>query len=264
MVVAGRHEYGVREAGPSDGPPLLLIHGWAYDSMAAWFRLAPLLAKRARVVAIDLRGHGKSDRVRGQVRMEDLADDVGAVLDSLGLGRMTVVGYSMGGMVAQCLAKRHPGRVSGLVLLATAARPLPASGRRAGALLIGGRLLSLVDPSLLPRFTHRYLISTGAVPREHSAWLWERLMDRDPDLYYEAAFAMNRFDSRPWVGGLKVPVLCVIPARDQVIPPWRQRETGDAIPGSEVLEIEGARHEVALTHPEQLASEILRFAGGDA
>jgi pimeloyl-ACP methyl ester carboxylesterase len=57
-------------------------------------------------------------------------------------------------------------------------------------------------------------------------------------------------------------VLCIIPGRDQVIPVGRQRETAAAIPGAEVVEIEGARHEVALTHPEQVAAAILRFVGG--
>jgi 3-oxoadipate enol-lactonase len=262
LVVAGRREFGVREEGPVDRPPVVLIHGWAYDSLGAWLRVAPLLAAEARVVAIDLRSHGKSDRGRGRAQIDDLADDVASVLEALHLGPAPVVGYSMGGMVAQSLARRHPGRVSRLVLLATAARPLRGSGAAESALLVAGRLLSLIDPSILPRLSHRYLVSSGAVAAEHSAWLWERLMDRDTDLHFEVAFAINRFDSRPWVGLLKVPVLCIIPGRDQVIPTVRQRETAAAIPGAEIVEIEGARHEVALTHPEQVAAAILGFVAG--
>jgi 3-oxoadipate enol-lactonase len=259
LVVAGRREFGVREQGRPDGPAVVLLHGWAYDSLGAWFRVAPLLAGEARVVAIDLRSHGKSDRGRGRARIEDLADDVASVLEALHLGAVPMVGYSMGGMVAQALARRHPSRVSRLVLLATAARPMRGSGPPALAVLGGARLASLVDSSILPRLSHRYLLSTGAVAAEHSAWLWEKLMDRDPDLYFQAALAINRFDARPWVGSLEMPVLCIIPGRDQVIPARRQRETAAAIAGAEVLEIEGARHEVALTHSGEVAAAILRF-----
>jgi 3-oxoadipate enol-lactonase len=262
LVEVGRREFGVREEGPVDGPPVVLIHGWAYDSLGAWFRVASLLAGTSRVIAVDLRSHGKSDRGRGQAQIDDLADDVASVLEVLALGPVAVVGYSMGGMVAQSLARRHPGRVSRLVLLASAARALRGSGRSARALLVGGRVLSLLDPSFLPRLSHRYLVSRGVVAPEHSAWLWERLMDRDPDLYFDAASAIISFDSRPWVGRLQMPVLCIILGRDQVIPVGRQRETAAAIPGAEVVEIEGARHEAALTHPEQVAAAILRFVAG--
>jgi pimeloyl-ACP methyl ester carboxylesterase len=109
-VTGGRHEFFVREAGPEAAPRVLLLHGWALDSLAAWHRVIPRLGVGVGVVAVDLRGHGKSDRIRGGLSVEDFADDVAAVLDSLGPGRYAVVGYSLGGMVAQALARRHPAR----------------------------------------------------------------------------------------------------------------------------------------------------------
>jgi 3-oxoadipate enol-lactonase len=262
-VVAGRHEFFVREAGPADAPAVVLIHGWAFDSLAAWHRVMSLLAARRRVMAIDLRAHGKSDRIRGRCEIEDLADDVAAALDALGVGRVAVVGYSLGGMVAQALARRHPARVERLVLAATAADPLPLPRPVATGLLIGARAFARLDPTGLPRVLHRYLTGTGAIPPEHSAWLWETLLDRDADLHHEAGFAMARFDSRPWLGRLRLPVLCLIPARDQLIPPVRQRATAALIPGAQTVEIEGARHEVVFTHPGQLAAAVLSFLATD-
>lgn len=257
-VVAGRHEFFVREAGPPDAPSVVLIHGWAYDSLATWHRLVPLLAGRLRVIAVDLRGHGKSDRVRERFDLNDLADDVAAVLDALGAGRVAVVGYSMGGMVAQALARRHPARVERLVLGATAAHPWPHRGPVV-LLLVAARALARLDPGALPRFLHRYLTGRGAIPPEHAAWLWEALLDRDVDLHHEAGFAIARFDARPWVGSLRLPVLCLIPARDQLVRPARQRATAELIPGARAVEIEGARHEAIFTHPRQLADAILSF-----
>jgi 3-oxoadipate enol-lactonase len=258
-VVAGRHEFFVREAGPPSATPLLLIHGWAFDSLAAWHRVVPLLAEHLRVTAVDLRAHGKTDRVRGRVSVEDLADDVEAVADALCLGRVAVVGYSLGGMVAQSLARRHPARVERLVLAATAARPLPLPRPVATALLLASRALARFDPTCLPRVLHRYLTRRGGIPPEHSAWLWETLLDRDADLHHEAGFAIARFDSRPWVGRLGLPVLCLIPTRDELISPARQRATAALIPGVRVVEIEGARHEAVFTHPGEVAAAILSF-----
>jgi 3-oxoadipate enol-lactonase len=259
-VAAGGHEFFVREAGPPGAPPVVLIHGWAYGSLATWHRVIPLLAGDLRVIAVDLRAHGKSDRVRERFEVEDLADDVEAVLDALGVGRVAVLGYSMGGMVAQALARRHPARVERLVLGATAARPWPRRVLVTG-LLLAARALARLDPTALPRVLHRYLVGSGVIPPEHSGWLWETLLDRDVDLHHEAGFAIARFDSRTWVGRLAVPTLCLIPTRDQLVPPARQRDTAALIPGAQVTELEGARHEAIFTHAGEIAAAVLAFIG---
>jgi len=263
VLAAGREAF-VREAGPPDGRRVLLIHGWAFDSFAAWHRVLPLLAERVRVIAVDLRGHGKSDRARGRFTVDDLADDVAATLDSLGPGRYTVLGYSLGGMVAQALARRHPARVERLVLAATAAHPLRVPRPAAVAVLLGLRALARLHPSLVPGATQRYLLRVGAVPPEHARWLWEALMARDTDLHHQAGFALAGFDSREWLGRLRLPVLCLIPGRDQLVPPPHQRATAALIPGAEVVEIEGARHEAVFTHAGEIAAAVLRFVEGPA
>jgi len=260
-VLVGRHEFFVREIGPEDGPPLVLLHGWVYDSRAAWMRLAPLLADRYRVFAVDLRNHGRSDRIQETFTVEDLADDVAGVLDALGLGGVSVLGYSMGGMAAQALARRHPVRVERLVLAATAARPIPVPAWLASPVFAVGRVLARIDPITVPRVLHRYLLAVGAFPPEQAAWLWDALLDRDSDLYYEAAFAINRFDARDWVGDFDLPVLCLIPARDQLIAPRLQRDTARLIPGAVTVEIPGARHEAVLTHADEMGSAIREFLG---
>ncbi len=258
-VRAAGHEFFVRAAGPEGAPRVLLLHGWAFDSLAAWHRLFPLLSGNLRVLAIDLRGHGKSDRIRGHFSIEDLADDVAAVLDALGPGRYTVVGYSLGGLVAQALARRHPARVERLVLAATATRLLRGPRAAATVVLVLQRALARLGADLVPRVVHRYLLHTGAVPAEYAAWLWETLASRDSELHHEAGFAIARFDSAPWVGRLGLPVLCVVPTRDQLVPPARQRATAALIPGVTVVEIPGARHEALFTHAAELAAAIRGF-----
>jgi 3-oxoadipate enol-lactonase len=258
-VLAGRHEFFVRQAGPEDGPPLVLLHGWLYDGHATWHRVLPRLTATHRVYVIDLRNHGKSDRIRDRFDISDAADDVARVLDVLGLGAVPVAGYSMGGMVAQELALRHPGRVTRLVLAATAAYPVPRPRRLTVPLFVLGRALGRIDRTLLPRIAHRYLLMTKVIPREHSAWLWQVLLDRDTDLYYEGGFAILRFDARERVGSIAVPTLCIVPTEDQLVPARQQYDTAARIAGSSIVEIVGARHEAVLSHADDIAKAILGF-----
>ena len=103
-------------------PTVLLLHGLGVTADANWFPAYPPLAERYGVVAIDHRGHGRGIRPERPVRLADCADDAVAALDVLGIDRAIVVGYSMGGPIAQLVWHRHRARAAGLVLCATAHR----------------------------------------------------------------------------------------------------------------------------------------------
>jgi pimeloyl-ACP methyl ester carboxylesterase len=258
-VMSGRQEFFVREAGSVGAPPIVLLHGWVYDSLVTWHRVIPILAETHRVYIIDLRSHGKSAQIRGRVDIEDMADEIAGVMDGLGLGLVPVVGYSMGGMVAQTLARRHPGRVSKLVLAATAARPILFPQWVSFPVFYMGRAMARLDRVIAPRIAYRYLLGTGVIPAHHAAWLWESLMDRDVDLYYQAGFAILRFDASKWVDKISAPTLSIIPTRDQLVPASPQRQTAAALGDNVVVEIEGARHEAVLTHSTEVAKAIRDF-----
>ena len=125
-VFVGEREFFVRETGPEGATPLVLLHGWSFDGEMTFFNVIERFAERFRVVVPDHRGHGKSDWIRGRYEIADVADDVAGVLQALDISNAVVLGYSMGGMVAQELAHRHPSLVDRLVLAATAARPVRA------------------------------------------------------------------------------------------------------------------------------------------
>ncbi len=257
-VRAAHHEFLVREAGAEGSPPLFLIHGWAYDSFATWHRIAPRLAARFHVVAPDQRNHGKSDHIRERYDVADAADDMAAVLDALQLAAVPVVGYSMGGMVAQELARRHPGRVSRLVLVATAAYPVPHRRRLIRSYLFAAKGIGRVSMRESLWLSHRYLLRSGVVSPQHARWLWESLRHRDVDLYVEAGKAIWRFDSRNWVDSLRAPARVIIPADDQLIPVAAQRELARLLQVDAVV-LEGARHEAMLTHADEIAAAIEGF-----
>jgi non-heme chloroperoxidase len=100
------------------GTPVILLHGYT-DSWFSWSLVMPQLAGTHHVFALDQRGHGRTSRPRDGYSLASLAADVIAFMDAKGIARATVVGHSLGGMVAQRVAKFAPQRVSGLVLVAT-------------------------------------------------------------------------------------------------------------------------------------------------
>ena len=106
--------------GPADGPPLVLA-GSLGSTLDMWRPQVGPLSARFRLVRLDHRGHGGSPVPAGPYRMADLAGDVLALLDELGLDRVAWCGLSLGGMVGMYLASEHPDRISRLVLCSTSA-----------------------------------------------------------------------------------------------------------------------------------------------
>src|SRR3954454_14025751 len=126
LALPGRGTTFVRRVqGPSGAPTLLLLHGWMASGGLNWFRVFDTLGEHYNVIAVDMRGHGRGIRNGRRFRLADCADDAAATLDELGAGPVIAVGYSLGGPVAQLLWRRHPEKVDGLVLCATAHRLMP-------------------------------------------------------------------------------------------------------------------------------------------
>lgn len=259
-VMVGSNEMFVREVGPELAPVLVLVHGWNLDGAMTFHRIIPELAERYRVIIPDLRNHGRSDWVRGRVEITDLADDVAGILDGLGVSKATVLGYSMGGMVVQELARRHPRHVGAMILAATASRPiaeLRIPTRIAFWLARGGLRLSSHE---IARVTGGVLHRTGAVKPNHRRWMHQALIKRDADLYYEIGAAVWRFDSRDWVGSLPQPAMIIIPTADEVVPPETQYELASLLPEAELVELPGGFHESVLNRPDEYVRVVSRFS----
>jgi 3-oxoadipate enol-lactonase len=129
-VIREAHVNGIkfvyREEGDPVAPPLLLLHGRTADHND-WNGITQHFAARHRVLVPDLRGHGASDHP-GEYPLPEMAEDVAGLLDHVGAARATVIGHSLGGMVAYLLAMNHPGRVERLVL-EDVPPPLPFKNR---------------------------------------------------------------------------------------------------------------------------------------
>ncbi len=258
-VFVGNKELFVREAGLPDAPPLVLIHGWVYESITTFSALVPLLIDRFRVIMIDQRNYGGSSRIHEEYEIDTVADEIAGVLDRLEVGRATVLGYSMGGMVAQALARRHPGHVKRVVYGASAAKPMRKPVWDAIGMTVL-RVLWKIGNLEGARVSHFILRRVGAYGPEHDRWLWDVMLNRDPELNMRALRAIKRFDSRKWVGQLDAPALVIIPSRDQIISPGTQYELASLIRRPQVLELSGARHEAIFTHAREIAEAVVEFA----
>jgi 3-oxoadipate enol-lactonase len=259
-VFVGDREFVVRQTGPVDGEDIVLIHGLGGASLTEWYEVGPRLAEEFRVTLVEHRNHGSAARFTDRYDITDLADDTAGILRAVGVEAAIVVGYSMGGTVAQAIAHRHPDVVAGLVLIGAFAAHPPAwrVARQIGTYLVRGweRLTGLGTPEVRAG----YLIVTGAVAPEYARWMWEETHRRDVDGGAAASLALMRFDARTWIGSLDAPTLVVVPTRDQLVPPGWQYGLAGLIPNARIVDIDGGRHEVPWTHPERLVDEIRRFA----
>ena len=112
------------------GAPVLLIHGVGAD-LESWDGVLSHLPPNHRYIRYDQRGHGKSRRTPGPYMLNDLSGDAVALLDHLGIWQASIIGFSLGGLVAQAIALDNPDRVQSLTLVSTVAgRTPPRAGAR--------------------------------------------------------------------------------------------------------------------------------------
>lgn len=243
VLVPGRGEFFVRDSG-GDGQPVLLVHGWMFPSDLNWLHAyAPLERAGYRVLAMDLRGHGRGLRSARRFRLTDCADDADGVLAALGLPPALVVGYSMGGPVTQLLARRSPERVAGFVLCATA---LDWSDPRMKVFWRTMGALRLVL-GLFPQGSWRAGMRLAGAPSRESDWVASELSRGSARDLAEAGRELGRFDSSDWAGELTQPRSVVVMTRDRLVPPRKQHALAHAL-GVEPVLLDGD-HEACSTMP---------------
>jgi len=223
--VPDRGEFFIRDTG-GDGTVVMLLHGWiATADVNWWAAYGDLVSAGHRVLAIDHRGHGRGLRALVPFRLVDCAGDAAAVLRTLGLAPAVVVGYSMGGAIAQLVARDHPDVAAGVVLSGTAQHWQDQASRRAFRTMgVFGLMLSLA-----PRRTLRAGMRRARIrENEQTIWLESELMRHSARDIAEAGRELGRFDSRPWLGAARPPVAVVVTTRDELVPVSKQRELAAA------------------------------------
>lgn len=228
----------VEYEGPEGAPTLILLHGLGATGPLNWLRAFPDLAERYHVVAVDHRGHGKGIPTR-RFRLKDCADDVAAVADVLGIRKFIAVGYSMGGPIAKLCWSRHPARVRGLVLCATARQFSPERYAVLTRAVLPG---AVVGARLAPKLVLGQIIENMVrdIPApEARDYVRSEMSDSDPAALAQATRAIIRFSSRNWASNIAVPTAVVVTTRDKIVPTRRQYALAAAIPGAKQFEVEG-------------------------
>jgi pimeloyl-ACP methyl ester carboxylesterase len=236
VLVPGRGEFFLRDTngGPDPAgsaasrPVVLLLHGWTVSADLNWCGAYDELADAGyRVLAIDHRGHGRGLRAMAPFRLTDCAADAAAVLRRLGTGPATVVGYSMGGAIAQLMARDHRDVVSGVVLTATCQHFQDPQTQRVWRWMGAVGLLLGLAPRQVYTVVLRRL---GVTLNERTAWWLSELMRHESRDVAEAGRELGRFDSRPWLHAMaRLPAAVVVTTRDTAVPPGKQRELAQAI-----------------------------------
>lgn len=244
------------------GPWLVFIQGLSLSGRF-WFDTPERIAKAfgARAIVLDNRGIGRSDRVSRPFSMQTMADDVASVLDHAGCDRATVLGISMGGMIAQNFAIAHPSRLEGLALFATTPG-LPV-----------GRLPSPSTLQLLARLPFAKGRAGGELaaklllpPRKQGQF--EQLFSRWPEAFAQdpqeprsfylqlAAIAGHSTGSR--LGAITAPTTVVAGREDVLVPPVNSERIAARIAGAELEMIDGVGHAIPAEDPASIDRAIGR------
>lgn len=238
---------------------IVLLHGYL-ESMLVWDDFTYLLRPHARVVTLDLPGHGISE-VKGEIHtMEFLADTVAAGLRALGIGRCTVVGHSMGGYVALALCERHPELLDGVVLLSSTpyadTEEKAAARRREIDLVRAGKKELLCRTAPAAGFAER----NRARLRDAIADLEEQVVvTEDEGIVALLNGMIARPDRSELLRTTKVPVRFILGREDGYIPAERAEKMVGDHPEAEAVWIENAGHMAFVEEPETTARAILEF-----
>jgi len=237
------------------GEPVLLLHGFPLDGRM-WDMQAKELSRAARVIVPDLAGFGRS-RSMTAASLDEMADDVASLLDSLGARQATIIGLSMGGYVSMAFARRHLGRVARLGLCDTRALPDSAEGKK-----VRDTNIALVDaegPSAVLERMLPALLSPGASPEVRE---FVRAMGRSqvPSGMKAALAAMrDRPDARPWLATFDVPAMVVVGSEDKLSPPSEAQEMVALLPRAELALVPGAGHLANLEAPAAFTAHLARL-----
>lgn len=256
--VENRGEIFLREVpGKPGSPTIVLLHGWTLSSDLNWFSGGYEVASRhGRVLAPDMRGHGRSLRSEEPFTLEAAADDVLALMHQLDAVPAVLVGYSMGGSIALLCAEREPDAVSGLVLASCGVQWRSTLYERALWLAMGFTeyVLRFGAPEGI---TDRYLRNAAEQSEElepYLGWIKGESRRGDPSDIGHAAKALAKFDAAPSIDGIAVPTAVVVTSRDLLIRRRHQMELAEAL-DAKVIEVDG-RHNSWMVLPEEWSTAI--------
>lgn len=259
-------------------PTLIALHGGLGFDHGYLRPGIDALGDEVQIVYVDMRGQGRSGRPAWETcTLEQMADDVAALCEYLGIERTLILGHSAGGFIAMHAALRHPALVAGLILCSTSPtlHPIEEIGEPAPT------LASRAGPDVLATAAR---IFSGEVTEETSAAFFEQVVP-----YYAAPDHMDiparmlslsgkevammshfmtvlapRYDLRPQLPAIAGPALVMVGAYDWVCPPRASRAIAAGIPDATLVEFAGAGHFVFSEEPDRFRTAVIDFLNAHA
>ncbi len=245
------------EAGDPNGPAVLLIHGYT-DSSFSYSRVMPLLDTRYRILAIDQRGHGETDKPQTGYEMRDFAADAAAFLDAMSIKSATIVGHSMGSFVAMQTALDHPAKVSRLVLIGTA-----ATGGNDVVKELLAAVGTLTDP--VPRqFAHDVQVgaSSPSLPKDFMDGVVNESLKLPANVWKKALAGVVARDYTKDLGKISVPVTIFWGEQETIFKRAEQEPLIKGLRNAKFIVYPNSGHSPNWDQPEKLAKDLNEILSG--
>lgn len=258
-LTVGDVTIGYFDEGSSSTPPVIFIHGFPFNK-SSWEHQLDLLKNEYRVVAYDVRGHGHSDSGTQPFSVQQFVTDLFLLMDALDIKKATICGLSMGGYIALAACKQDPQRISSLILCDTqcVADTEEAKIKRNDTILAvqANGLQQYATDSTEKLFSKTSLTDK---PKVVSA-IEEIILHTPMETITNTLMALaGRSETCSSLHAIKVPVLIVVGADDQITPPEAAQKMHKLIPQSELKILEDAGHLSNLEAPESFNMHLLTF-----
>ncbi len=247
------------EFGPTQGTPLVLIHGFPL-SHAMWDAQIKALSTTHRVIAYDIRGFGASDVGTGQASIEFFVDDLMGVLDALKVDKAILCGLSMGGYIALRAVERHPERVERLILCDTRSEADSNEAKVKRAKAVQSIQKDGIEP-FAKEFVKGVLAAKTLESKPEIVKILIHQISKNSVVgICGALIAMAaRTDTTEALPKIKVPTLILVGEEDKLTPPDSARKMAGLIPQSKLEIIPGAAHMSNLENPDVFNAKIAGF-----
>jgi 3-oxoadipate enol-lactonase len=235
---------------------LVLVHEMG-GTLESWDDVVPHFSTSRRVLRYDTRGAGMSQKIRGELHIDTMADDIAALLDTLGIkGKVALAGVAVGGAIALHFAARYPQRASAVVVGSPAtgvtADRRPGLLERAAKMEVEG-LSKQVDDSMLNGYAPELRTDPARFARFRARWL-----GTDPSSYASIYRMLINTEMTDELRTLACPVLVIGGTFDRVRPPPAAEAVAKAIPGARYVELPTGHYMSAAT-PDLIADAISSF-----
>jgi pimeloyl-ACP methyl ester carboxylesterase len=248
------------DMGDPKGPPVVLIHGYT-DNARDWVPLIPYLSKHYRLIIVDIRGHGRSDKPECCYARIDFAYDIKLLLDTLHIPKADIVGHSLGSMITQVLAEQWPDRVRKVILISSTGGPRPGSRPKKPEFDFAAEIRKLQEPidpdspfmvawwdspkPVNPEFIRRQRRDAANIPLA----VWLAVLDQ----------GANPADIQRNLPKLKAPALLIWGSDDPIMEEEVRQTLREALPSATVKVFEGLGHNPFWEEPQAVAVVINEF-----